>query len=74
MAHSRKERAIGQNTNLGLIQGFPQLVLLKRELGIMTIGELEAKTETWLIAENIDVEGLKNFLFNSKGYQVTFAL
>ncbi len=62
---------IAKEANLGTIQGFPQLMLIKQKLGIQTLRELEAKSECWLISNGVAVNNLKNFLRN-KGYEIRF--
>ena len=59
------------STNLGAIQGFPQLRLIKQDLGIKTISQLEGKTESFLVSHGVELPGLKAFLAN-KGCAISF--
>ncbi len=70
--HRRDRYRLTKGTNLGTIQGFPQLWLIKKELGIKTIGGLEAWTEYQLLSAGVETVRLKRF-FENKGYTIDFA-
>ncbi len=60
-----------KETNLGTIQGFPQLKLIKQELKVKTLGELAEKSSRWLISNGVSVDNLKRFLLH-RGYTLQF--
>ncbi|MEK9173756.1 MAG: hypothetical protein AAB845_00635 [Patescibacteria group bacterium] len=71
-ARSRGARRIGPDTNLGLLQDFPDVHYLKPR-GIRSIEDLEAKTEKALREMGVRVEPIKRYMHNSFGYELKFA-
>ncbi len=71
-ARSHGTRRIGPETNLGMLQDFPDVHYLKPR-GIFSIKDLEAKTEKTLREMGVRLDPIRRYLQNSYGYTLTFA-
>ncbi len=71
-ARSHGSRRIGPDTNLGMLQDFPDIHYLK-PLGIRFVRDLEMRTEKALRNMGIRLDPIKRYLWNSYSYKLTFA-